>query len=777
LTRRAVVGCLLASSLASASAQSAGQLTGTVRADSAPAAAAQVELRGVAVFRAVTDRMGQFTFGEVPAGRWTAVARLTGWAEDTIEIMVRAGETTYVEFTLRAGRRLASIQVLGHPDRSYGEPNATGATKFAVPLLDLPQDVAVVTRALIDDRSITEVRDLTRNVSGVTTMPNFEGSGLNEVNFVFRGVPSTSYDGGTLRDGFREFALFAARDMVSVDHVEFLKGPASVLYGAAGSTGGMANFVSRAPLAAAAGEVTLAADRFGGIRSMLDMGGPLGASGGTRYRLDAAAEHLQDFRDYSAGSAFAFAPSIAWDAGAATTVLFRAEFAQRRFRSDPYLPLIGGPSFEPLSNYYGEPGLPLDVGTGAVGQVVVTHQVNPALRLREGLSYVFGEALDHGYGDSLAGTMLFRTYGTSTDASRDLTSQTELIADFVSGGMRQRMVAGIELSAERLSHWDTGGDSLAAIAILHPVYGAVPSDTGHRSEVRTGGYQTGIYAQDLIDLGSQVKLLVGARFDLVSTNVTADVGYWKSVGDASQHGHHISPRAGVVYQPGLSTSLYASWSQSFLPNLSYPSHGDAAAFPPEIGEQFEAGIKQEFASGRLGATLAAYRITKRNLLMTDPADAPLYQRNIVAGLEQGRGIELDATGVLAPGLALLIAYAYAEARIAPNAWAPSGAQFPNQPRNRGSIWVRYSTPRGAIGGMAFGLGVTAESAQFANYADPMTFPAYAVADAMVSYQGRSFSVQLNADNLTNTRTYLGVSPIFFEPGAPFSVKTTVGYRW
>ncbi len=776
-----IVACLLITTAAQAAGQSHGLIRGTVRTRGGAAAGASVVIRGNLASVTTTDSTGHFVLNDVAAGTHLLVATLEGWNAGSASASVRGGDTVSVVITLGNTQQLPAISVSATRPSSYYADSSVGGTKFPVSQLDLPQDIVVVNQTVIDDRHITAPNKLTSNVSGVIAQAPLTGAGLNEANFTFRGVPTSTYN-NTLHDGFRDLGAVTRIDMSDVDHVEFIKGPESVVYGAVGSLGGIANFVSKQPLTHRAGELMLSADDNGGVRSTFDLGGPLSPASGIGYRITAAAERLRSFRDMSEGSnAFAIAPVLGWKPSSRIMVNFTTAYTQSRYRGDPYLPLFDGSFALPVSRFYGEPGVPFSKAQALTLQGIITYRVSDAVQLRQGLGYSASRQQDFNYdldGVDSAGTVL-RVYGRSTDHTRDATSQTEVLATLTSDGVANRMVMGVELFAEHYNGIYSTGDSMAPIDLNHPVYGAVPSDTGSENRYWIQQKQLGVYAQDLVELSQWMKVMLGARFDINRSQFSyQDAGETAITPLLDGTVHHVTPRVGLVFQPGQQTSLYGSWANSFTPNMSCARCGDPSSFPPEVGRQFEAGVKQQLAQGRFGATLAVYQLTKENVMIGDPSD-PTGNRVLIVGQMRSRGIELDASGSPAPGLDLVAAYAFTDVKVTKgnDQYFPVGMVPAGQPRNRVSLWSTYTVHHGTISGFALGAGVTAQEAVYATWGDPLRLPGYAILDALLGYHGRSFMVQVNLTNLTNTRSYQGVSTLRVSPGPPRSLVTSVAYRF
>ena len=784
LRRLPIVGTFLVLLIGPVSAQTPGLIAGVVRTPDSTAGGARVVLSGNSSQASTADSAGHFLFSDVPPGQYLLVASLPGWSTTTVGATVRGGDTVTLTIVLGPPPQLPEVVVTAARVPNYLADSATGGTKFPVSLMDVPQAITVVDQDLINDQHITQSHDITRNVAGVTPIPPYTGAGLNEATFLFRGLPSPA-PSNTLRDGFRDYGALVPIDMSSVDHVEFLMGPESVLYGATGSLSGLANFVSKQPLAHRAAALTLSADVHGDVRTTVDLGGPFSSSGSgkVRYRLNLAGERIRGFSDYTAGSyAFSLAPVIEWLPGARTTVTATVSYVQRQYRGDPFLPLYPGFTSLPVTTFYGEPSAPKSFAQGLTSQLVLTYQASRSVRLREGLGYFWVRLSDYNYdlrGLDTLGTSLIRGYGHSDEYDRIAASQTELFATFMTGGVRNRLVAGLELSSEQHPAIADTGVLLPLINLHHPVYTGLTPDTSPFNHYLFPMTQAAVYAQDLLDFGRHVKVILGARWDYnwsESTSLTPPdtvvdtVRYVQAV-------HHISPRAGFVVQPGPSTSLYASWTTSFWPNRSCARCNDPKSWPPQVGDQFEIGDKQLFAHGRFATTLSLYQITMQNLLVGDPTD-PMHNRLISIGAIQARGVDLQASGTPAPGLGMMASYAHSESYTSRgNVYFPVGIPINNLSRNRFSIWSTYTVRNGSIRGMEFGGGLTIADGQFANWNEPFRLPGYTMLDALLAYHGRSFGAQVNLTNLTDARSYQGVTDYQVSPGAPRSAVTTISYQF
>ncbi|MEH2274129.1 MAG: TonB-dependent receptor [Nostoc sp.] len=142
-----------------------------------------------------------------------------------------------------------------------------------------------------------------------------------------------------------------------------------------------------------------------------------------------------------------------------------------------------------------------------------------------------------------------------------------------------------------------------------------------------------------------------------------------------------------MYQPIPPVSLYASYSRSFQPSRPFSVNTDNSPFKPTTGEAFEVGVKTEFLDGKLAATLAAYQITKQNIIVSDP-DNPGF--SIEVGEQRSRGIEFDIAGEILPGWKIIGSYTYIDPEITEDTNPDFKGNIPNNvSRNSASLWTTY----------------------------------------------------------------------------------------
>ncbi|TVP63631.1 MAG: TonB-dependent receptor [Nodularia sp. (in: Bacteria)] len=652
------------------------------------------------------------------------------------------------------------LVVTGQEDR-YSVPNATTATRTDTPLRDIPQSIQAVPRQVLDDRQVIRASDALRNVSGVQRGNTVGGTA--EV-YNIRGFQQF---GGSLRDGFRNGSPLV--DTATLERIEVLKGPASVLYGNL-DPGGVINFVTKQPLSEPFYAVGLQVGSFGLVRPTLDLSGPLNPEGTILYRLNTAYEKGGNFRNFDTEvERFFISPVVTWKIGDRTDLRLELEYVNDKRPFDRGLVAFGtGVADIPFDRVLGEPD-DFSERTNLSTGYRLEHRFNDDWKIRNRFRSSFSDqtsiSLEPGRLNETTGE-LSREFDAFNEASRNYELQTDLVGNFATGSIQHTLLFGVDLS------WlnrEGGGsyEPAPSINIFNPVYGIAPRPSRDElSEVYSFESQTntlGFFLQDQITLAENLKLLVGGRFDTID----------QSSSSSQRQDQAFSPRVGIVYQPIEPISLYTSFSRSFQPNSG--TRVDGALLEPVRGTQYEVGVRGEFLNGRLTTNLAAYEITKSNLGVTDP-DNPRF--SIPLGEQRSRGIELDVTGQVLPGWNIIASYAYTDARVTKDDNLQPGNLIEGVPFNSASLWSTYEIQTGDFQGLGFGLGLFYVGERQGDFNNSFQIPSYVRTDASVFYRRNNWRVGINVNNLFNV-DYIEATQRRnrIDPGAPFTVRGTVSVEF
>ena len=161
------------------------------------------------------------------------------------------------------------------PVTGYRAKNAATASKTDTPLRETPQSVSIVTRDQIVDQGATTLQDALNYAAGVRSDAYGLDSRTDSVR-VRGGYPDEYLDG--LRKNFEYYTSNARTEPFTLERIELLRGPSAMLYGQ-GSTGGIANMVSKRPQAETQGEVGVQFGSLSRKQVQADLTGPLTADG------------------------------------------------------------------------------------------------------------------------------------------------------------------------------------------------------------------------------------------------------------------------------------------------------------------------------------------------------------------------------------------------------------------------------------------------------------------------------------------------------------------
>jgi iron complex outermembrane recepter protein len=653
----------------------------------------------------------------------------------------------------------------------YQAESATTAMRADIPLRDTPQSIQVITQQTIQDQNAITAETAVRNVSGVT-VPNTSGGRAED--FTIRGFTSS---GNTYRDGIRnDFnSNRASAELSNVERIEVLKGPASILYGRLDPSG-VVNYVTKKPRADNYYSVQFTTGKFGLYRPQIDFGGALTNSKTLLYRFNGAYERNKTFRDFNERERFFVAPALTWILGEKTTLNLEAEALKGTGLIDRGLIAVGtGIAPISLRTYLGDPAIPYKYQQTR-GSLSLSHFFTPDINLRSAFRVNFNKA---NY-DSRQPRLLSadnRTLSLSyNDADQSLQTaywQTDVNFKFNTAGVKHNVVAGSDLSYESFASQTLTGAN-RNIDIFNPNYNFAPSPLVLSGLSKNIGRSFGFYAQDLIALRSNLKLLVGARYDYYYQN--NDNRFTHRV--TPTRSRAFTPRFGLVYQPVEPVSLYASYSRSFQPITSTNFFGEP--FEPETGEQYETGVKIDLFKRRLNATAAIFQIAKSNVVAPDPNDP---RNSIQIGEQRSRGFELDVNVQPVRNWNTILTYAFTDAVITNDTTVVNGRllignQLQGTPSQTASLWTSYEFDRGVLRGFGGGAGAFAVGRRFGDNAHTFTLPGYTRIDSAVFYkiyreEKLRYRIAFNLNNVLDTKYFSGVRGRYsVEPGAPINGQIT-----
>jgi iron complex outermembrane receptor protein len=477
-------------------------------------------------------------------------------------------------------------------------------------------------------------------------------------------------------------------------------------------------------------------------------------------------ENSSSFRDFTDIERIFVSPVLTWKIGDRTNLYLEIEYLNDERPFDRGLVAIGESVADiPIERRLGEPGDVRQVEDFSIGYRL-EHQLSERWILNNSFRALFSDNYTQRFEprslDEETG-ILEREFRITEGTRSSYVFRTESASEFTTGSVQHNLLLGVDWTRVLFDERGFRERPTVPINIFEPEYGApIPdAELSFDTEIRTNSL--GFYAQDLMSLGDNWKLLMGARWDSVNQTNQDTVAET----DTEQDDSAFSPNLGMVYQPNDELSLYASFSQSFQPNTA--TAADGSFLEPEQSTQYEVGIKGNFLEGRLTSNLAFYHLTKTNVGVTDP-DNPDFL--IPVGEQRSEGVEFDIAGEILPGWKIIANYAYTDALITQgDEFTPSGNQFPNVPRNSASLWTTYELQSGDLKGFGVGIGSFFVDERSGDIENTFRLSSYLRTDALFYYRSNNLQASLNIHNLFDVRYFesSGFDRERITPGAPFTV--------
>ena len=376
------------------------------------------------------------------------------------------------------------------------------------------------------------------------------------------------------------------------------------------------------------------------------------------------------------------------------------------------------------------------------------------LRVRGGLSYRHSSFDDT---STQAGLLepdsqtLRRQHRVRFFGTDDFVAQGEIVRKLETGALSHEVLAGAEAYRFTLEYRISGVNPTAAqpyaINIFNPVYGQpLPTPNRPMFETFARDLNGAFYLQDLIGISRAVKVLAGVRvdrydqqFDNHLTSLAFDQNHWAA-----------SPRLGVSYLPSERWTLYANYGRSFRPN---DGGGNIAgeAFLPERSRSAEGGVKFESAGGRLGGSVAAFRLRKHNMVVGDPFNPGF---SIAAGEVGSRGVEADVAGRLSRHWRVNLAGSFVDAEVVRDTVLRPGSRISNVSRWNGSVLGIWQSETGGGHPFGVGAGVAYIGDRAGDGLNTFELPAYTTLRALAFWSlNNAWRVSVDANNLFDEHYY------------------------
>ena len=694
---------------------------------------------------------------------------------------------------------LPEVRIEGETEEPQGllldTPSRTGS-RLGLSPRETPASVSIVNRQQIEQRGAQNTQDMLRGVPGLNAASppgsagsvSYRGFSGAQITQLFNGI-TVQYD------------AIAARPVDSwiYDRAEAVGGPSSFLFGA-GAVGGSINYVTKLPVRGASfNEARIKYGSYDNSETSLGFNHGLNSGDGPLHyaRLDVSHTTSNGYVDREQRDAWTLAFSLLSDFNDQLSHTLAFEYQNESVDS----PYWGTPVLNPLGgamnvdksrrfeNY--------NVADGRYEQRVrwlrsiVDYRFDDATSLRNTL-YHYNAARDfrnlESYAYTADNSLVNRSGALLQRHDQELNgNRFELLHEGGLFGLESRWSAGLDYSHNVSSNYPRSlparVDSVDPGHFEPGGFWDIPGMTRGFEKNRRNQVDTwALFLENRLQLSERLSLLSGLRHDQIDLQVTN----YRAVTDANpaffkRVYRPTTGRLGLLYDLTPTANVYVQYSTAADPPagiLSTATYGQVRDFDLSTGSQLEVGSKFDFLDGRGSATVAAYRIERKNLATADPANPGFTQP---VGQQSSRGVELAASLRLAPQWLLEGNLAYVDARydefnenVGGRTLSRKGNTPTNIPDTVANLWLTYDLdPNWQIGGDSRYV-----SAMYADAANTRYAPSYTIFGAFVGYKvDADTRVTARVRNLTDQVYGQWTSSSMLYLGAPRTFELALQTRF
>jgi len=713
-----------------------------------------------------------------------------------------AGAAAYQQTSAPDDSQEEDVIVVQGRAQTFYRVNESSTGKLPTAPLDSTQVIQSINDQLIRDQGARDAQDIYRNIAGVSlfSYAGVTARGFRQEEIFFDGLRGDPYVG------------FNVPQLFNIEQVDFLKGPAGMLYGP-GAPGGLFNYVTKKPTEDFAAELRGIYGSEGRKGGSLEINGALPVDG-TAARLGVFYEDRNTARTNSGSE------TIIYDGGfSAELPLAKLTLQATRYEQNLDGNRLRGVPVDDDGNFltdrrwnHNEPSDFLDLISNNF-QARLEGELGSELTWDATLRYTQAEQSQE-YHEPRSLIDIEGLLGEPTDGSIDLVGRefrdqfreeeqvtfgANLIWQKSFGQIDNRFLTGVEhfegsfegdfktlrLSPDFVTRF-LAGESLPGdiipLFLQDPNYGQSQPENYDRGPSRlleSEQTRTGVYALNEATVGP-VTIVGGLRYDeFEDRDIVAGTGF---------EDDNVSFRVGGIYKPVPTVAIYTQWADSYVPQGIGSQDTDIGGpFEPQTGTIIEGGVNAELFNGRALLRLAADEIKRENILQTT-GEVNDAGRDILAALGEvtSTGFEIEFIADITPDWVVTASYANNDARITAvsddeDAGAGNrgfsnsvGDRFANAPENTFGFWTRYQVP--AIN-TAFAIGGDYVSDRLS--LSGQTVQDYFIMDASIIWERPGYNVLFRVDNLLD-ETYAEsgfLSRTGHFPGDPRGAFIEISRKW
>lgn len=650
---------------------------------------------------------------------------------------------------------LKPVRVKGEDVRSdlnLKQPDSGGSRLQLTPL-ETPASIEVISGDTIRERGDHNVIDAITRAVGFSdsASPGNGGTAVTARGFSGHGSVMQLYDGSRLYVGSGTVTF--PFDTWSVERIEVLHGPASVLYGE-GAVGGAVNIVPKKPSRETAFEGRIAYGSNDTRRAAFGATGALGETVAARFDISHNASN--GWLDKNGDSEnLMVAGALRWDITPALALTLAYDEGHQQPVRYQGVPLRDGHLDSSLkdSNFnvedsvldYRDKWTRLNLVWAPNEKFSLTNEI---YRLQSNRHWRNAES----YAFQPSGLVRRSSFLEILHDQEQIGNRFNAVFSHSIFGYENRVSAGFDINHVDFKHTNnspyTEGPTPSLVDPYAPTPGYFSSIIPTTARFKSDTDQHSLFFEDRFKLNERLALVAGARYDSARMDrkdlITPAAGFDKNFYTASW-------RLGAVYNINPDFVVYGQYATGSDPLGALITTSAAQAdFDLSTAKQWEIGLKQSLAGGRGEWTLAYYDIVKKKLLSRDPDNPGV---DVQVGQRSARGVEAALSFDLGAGWRVDANVAALRARFDDFQESVSGVlvsrdgNVPNGiPERTANLWLTYAfAPDWKADAGARYIGK-----RYSNTANTISVDSYTVVDAGLHWQTTAhIGTALRVYNLTD----------------------------
>ncbi len=633
----------------------------------------------------------------------------------------------------------------------YLSEDTSGTTGLPLPIEEVPQSISLVSQDFLKAADLKTLGEVAQYSPGALFAGNQEGFGSI--------VKLRGFAAGYAFDGLTIGTLNYEPDNATVERMEIVKGPASVVYGAA-SPGGIINLVSKRAKANTPNYVELLGGSWKRWRLEGQVAGALNSSGSIRAIGLAAHEEAGSFMKNVNSSKTVVYGGVDADIADGLTGYVHGGYEHYRRTAFDGIPTLADGSPAPVNRsfFIGAKDFELVTDVKRVNAGLdwkVSSLWSIALKANYQRSATHGPA-PYAYDLQANGDFSFQIQNILKDEKQDFSIGASTIYKLDALGMSESFLSGsaIYQSTDSMVHQSLpliggsgtghanifdGVEAIDAIISSAVFPGAAFLDRRRRKFVTLSG-------QAVLKVAGPLTLLGGLSYSKPDISTRANDGPWQDFSGDGQ----MSYRAAATVEPIAGLNVYLSYSESFQPQLTIDINDNV--LPPLSGKQYELGAKYVSPDRRILLTGALFDLRQANQGVYDRQGPDGFDRYRALGEVRYRGMEFEAIGRVTKAWQVNAGLAILDPKISKDGdLAMVGKTVTFLPKATASLYTSYDF----AGGVFAGAGVRyVGSVKTASDNATRDLPGYTLVDGSLGYNLNRWRLQLNVKNIFDKLYYI-----------------------